>query len=197
MNTTPRLDRAAFGRRLTQIRAEGLARREQVRHARSSTELLRSQKMMGAFAFLDEVDELALECLDQMAGELSGSPKVSRTVFDGRYMAVLRHDEHLADPSGMRGRFFTRLAFLLEPHHDDDTFAIEVRATVRGRDITGGHFTVSMNDDDALARLAAFIETRALAFAQRYFESEGFTAIADEPEAKPEAVAWLDESYAT
>lgn len=176
--TSPPETRPGFGERLSAIRVEGRARSERDRAHRSANDMLRTQELMRSFAFLADVEQAAVTLLEDLALELPVTAKVARTVFDGRYQVFLRFEETLRDRDGQTLRAFSRVALLLEPKARDGRFSVECRSTVRSRDLSGDAVTVDM-DAAGLERLRALFETRALAFAQHYFESSPYTRVSE------------------
>jgi hypothetical protein len=178
-----------FVERLLAIREEGKARTERRRQHESAKDVLRSQKFIHSYAFLADVEKAGLALLEELSEELPAEAKITRTFFDGRYHLVMRLEERLRDRDGEVSNRFSRMSFLLSPQAEDGRFEVETRATVRSRDLEGDRYEIPMTDA-GLTDLAAFLETRLLAFAQSYFETSGFSRVIEE---RPD-VSWISDS---
>ena len=93
---------------------------------------------------------------------------LTRGFFEGKYMLALRLDEQLLDEEGQLARYFSRVIFLLDPHLDEDFFAMQVKKTIRNRDLETRSRTAEMNDTGR-DEFASFIEEQFLEFAEQYF----------------------------
>ena len=89
----PSTTQSPFIERLLAIRAEGVARTQRRRDLESALDARRSEELVHAYGFLDQVEAAAHALLDEISEELPRSARVTRTFFDGRYHLVLRLDE--------------------------------------------------------------------------------------------------------
>ena len=157
----------AFGNRLSAIRNESERRRTLVNQDRSQAALVRSAAIIESFRFLERVERLIGDFVDDLASVLSPDLQAAHRFFDGRYESGARLEERVTDAAGRVQRSFSRLVFLLEPDSTQGTFTVECRITVRNRDHESVVWTAQM-DDEGLATLRAFLEQRSLAFAQAW-----------------------------
>jgi hypothetical protein len=169
-----------FGSRLEQIRDASRRRRAASAAQRTEAEILKTQRMVRGFEYLEQVEAVIRSVLADLVTELPSPPVLSRSFFDGRYLFAARLEETLLDRDGRRDRYFTRLSFLLEPRSDERRFAVEAQATVRNRDLVSERFKVEMTDD-GLAELKGFIEGRVLEFAEAYFADTDLSRASEEP----------------
>jgi len=172
--------RQRFGLRLEAIRDASRLRDAARATERSEEQMRKSACMVRALDYLEEVELAIRAVLDHLGGELPSPPTLSRSTFDGRYQIAVRLDEPLTDRDGRKGRYFTRLSFLLEPRAEDNRFVIEVRSTVRERDQAGDRLEIDMTAE-GLDELKVFAEARALAFAESYFSDTELSRGAGEP----------------
>jgi len=156
---------SAFKDRLRQIRDQSAQQTEVQMRLRSDEDLLRTRKTVLAFEFRERGAGVIEEYAHSFQSEAPGFV-LTRGFFEGKYMLALRLDE--ASVEGVH-RSFSRLLFLLDPHSDEDTFAVRCKKTIRDRDVDSQLTTVPMTDE-GLGTLGAFIEAHFLDFAQRFFE---------------------------
>jgi len=171
---------SSFGSRLEQIRDASRRRRAAAAAKRSEAEILKTQRMVHGFQYLEQVEETIRSVLADLIGELPCAPVLSRSFFDGCYLIAARLEETLVDRSGCKDRYFTRLSFLLNPRSGEERFAVEVRSTVRDHDLASEKIQVEMTVA-GLDELKAFIECRVLDFAEAYFADTELSRPFDEP----------------
>jgi hypothetical protein len=158
---------SAFKDKLRKIRDESVKRSEVQLRLRSEEDLQRSQRTVRAFEFREAVEAVIEEFARNLQGEVAGFV-LTRGFFEGKYMLALRLEEELRDEQGRAWKAFSRLMFLLEPHADDDRFAMQAKKTVRNRDLETLSSSGPMNPEGQ-AEFARFVESQFLDFAESYF----------------------------
>ena len=158
---------SAFKDKLRKIRDASEKRSGESLRQRSDEDLARSQRTVHAFEFREGVEAVIEDLTKNFQSEAPGFV-LTRGFFEGKYMLALRCDEELLDADGKPARYFSRLMFLLDPHGENDTFALTAKKTIRNRDMESGGSSGPMNDAGK-AELGKFIETQFLDFAERYF----------------------------
>jgi len=170
---------SAFKDKLRKIRDASAKRSEIHLRLRSDEDLERSQRTVQAFEFRESVEAVIEEFVKNFQTEAPGFV-LTRGFFEGKYMLALRLDEELLDADGRLGRYFSRVIFLLDPHLDEDFFAMQTKKTIRNRDRETTSQTGEMNDGGK-AEFATFIEAQFIEFAEQYF--------GEHPLSKPAAVS--------
>lgn len=158
---------SAFKDKLRQIRDASAKRSEIHLRLRSDEDLVRSQRTVQAFEFREGLEAVIEEFVKNFQTEAPAFV-LTRGFFEGKYMLALRLDEQLLDAEGRIGRYFSRVIFLLDPHLDENFFAMQVKKTIRNRDLETSSRTAEMNDTGR-EEFAAFIEQQFLQFAEQYF----------------------------
>lgn len=159
---------------LKKIRDDSAKRNVAGLAVRSEADLEKSARTVHAFEFRENIEKVIEEFVANFQAE-APSFVLTRGFFEGKYMLALRADEQLNDANGDIGTYFSRIMFLLDPHGEDDEFAMQCRRTVRNLDAETTSCTTPMVDD-AKADLAAFIEQQFIDFAERYFAETELTA---------------------
>lgn len=169
--STPMSNR--FKQKLKEIRDES-ERRAVVSHkTRTDEDLHRSEKTVKSFEFRERVEAVIEELVTNFQAEAPGFV-LTRGFFEGKYMLAMRLEEQLVNEDGKPGQYFSRLVFLLDPHSEDDTFAVECRKTIRNRDGETLSRSGAMAKEE-MATYSDFVEQQFLAFAEAYFADTDLT----------------------
>jgi len=158
---------SAFKDKLRKIRDASAKRSEVQLRLRSEEDLQRSQRTVHAFEFREGVEAVIEDFAKNLQSEITGFV-LTRGFFEGKYMLALRLDEELRDDHGKPARAFSRLMFLLEPHADDDRFAMQAKKTVRSRDLESVSCAGTMTAEGQ-AEFSRFVEAQFIDFAESYF----------------------------
>jgi hypothetical protein len=158
---------SAFKDKLRKIRDASTKRSEIQIKLRSEEDLLRSQKTVQAFEFREAIEAVIEDLVKNFQAEAPAFV-LTRGFYEGKYMLALRSEEELVDTAGHAARYYSRLMFLLDPHVDENSFAIQSKKTIRNRDMESSAFRGQMSEQDQ-AGFATFVEQQFLDFAEHYF----------------------------
>ncbi|MGQ0551604.1 MAG: hypothetical protein ACT4PU_00115 [Planctomycetota bacterium] len=170
---------STFKDKLKKIRDASAKQSEVQLRIRSDEDLARSQRTVHAFEFREAVEAVIEDFAKNFQSETPGFV-LTRGFFEGKYMLALRADEELVDGVGKTDKYFSRLMFLLDPHHEEDRFVMQAKKTIRNRDLETGSVTATMADTDK-PRFATFVEAQFLEFAEGYFAQHQYSRPAAAP----------------
>jgi len=138
---------------------------------RREAERLQLQRRVAGLEFVDRVEHDLVLLLDELVSELHLTPNRSHRLFDGRFLLALRWDDAPPRDATRRDPVRSRVELLLEPLSEAGRFRLELRATVRGRDLPSESFEVELGAEGRQA-VADFAQERLLNVARAYVRGE-------------------------
>ena len=164
---TDTVTRTPFPDRLSAIRLSAGQETARNEHRRRNAERLTLQRRVAGLEFVERVEADIQAMLDDLVTELGLTPRRVHRLFDGRFQVGLRWDDPASEDDPRAGPQRSRVTLLLDPRSDDGRFHLEMRATVRGRDLPSDVLEVAV-DAEGRQALGAFVQERLLTLARAY-----------------------------